>query len=83
VVSVIGSPWPASVVAADVTVNIAATCKGANPTTVKATSLITVIASTKRATFKIPAGLPPAMYKVWVTGPNVDTANCSNMQVVP
>jgi len=82
-VSVIGSPWPASVTAADVTVAIAATCKGANPTTVKASSLITVLGTTKRATFKIPAGLPPAMYKVWVTGPNVDTSNCSNMQVVP
>lgn len=80
-ISVIGGPWPAGATANDVTVNIAPTCKGANPTTVKATSLITIIGTTKRATFKIPAGLSTAMYQVWVSGPGIDTENCSNMQV--
>jgi hypothetical protein len=80
-ISVIGGPWPAGATANDVTVNIALTCKGASPTTVKAASLVTIIGTTKRATFKIPAGLATNMYKVWVSGPGIDTQNCSNMQV--
>ena len=81
-ISVIGSPWPAAATKDDVTVNLSTTgCKADDPTTVKATSLITIIGSTKRATFKIPAGLPTAMYRVWVTGPGIDTTNCSNLQV--
>ena len=83
---VTGGPWPAAaIVAGDVNIFLGASCF-ANPpaATTKATHLQTVVGSTKRARFQIPAGLAPGTYHVWlsgVTGGGFGSNNCSKLVV--
>jgi hypothetical protein len=82
-VSAIGSSWPGGVLAANVTVFVGATCKGGQPASTPAISLTTISGSTKAARFKIPAGLVPGNYWVWLGGSSVESSNCSSLRVVP
>jgi hypothetical protein len=82
VVMAIGSSWPvAPVAAADVTVFIADSCKGAGAVSTPATSIVNISGGTKGARFKIPAGLAPKTYQVWLGGAVVSSANCSALRV--
>lgn len=83
---VTGGGWPAAAIPNnDVTVFIAPTCMGANPTTTTSTRVQVVIGTTKRAYFTIPASVPGGNYYVWITGNaagGYGSFNCSAMKVV-
>jgi hypothetical protein len=83
---VTGGGWPNAVIPnTDVTIHIATTCMGASPTTTTSTRVQTVLGTTKRAYFTIPAAVAPGNYRVWITGNaagGYGSYNCSAMKVV-
>jgi hypothetical protein len=83
VTSVTGAPWPAGVTAADVNVYLAEDCFGAVEGQTVATSLQTILGSTKRARFDVPS-VDPGTYQVWVDGVAGDgfaSDNCAQLVV--
>lgn len=88
-VALTGGGFPAGIVVpASTVVTFSATCGGAAVKTTAATSVVTVIGSVRKVTFKLPAGFPSfGTYKVSVSGtvgaaPFAST-NCSNLVIQP
>jgi hypothetical protein len=85
-VGAIGGYWPVgTILPSDVNIYIDTVCKAPNPAkTTTATQLTTLSSTTRRAGFKIPAGLAPGMYQVWLSGQSAGgfaSANCSTLKV--
>ena len=87
-VTVTGAPFPSgAILPADVTVSVATSCGDAPVATTPATAVTTIIGSTRRVKFTVPAGLSSATYAVSIAGVSVGgedftSSNCSNMQVL-
>jgi hypothetical protein len=85
-VVVTGGGWPAAAIpAGDVTIFLAPACMAPQSTSVTATRMQTVLGTTKKATFKIPATLAPGLYQVWLSGPTAGgfaSYNCSKLEVL-
>jgi len=83
---VTGGGWPnAAIPNNDVTVSMATQCMAQGAITTTSTQVQTVLGTTKRAYFKIPAQTPPGNYYVWITGNAAGgyaSFNCSAMTVL-
>jgi hypothetical protein len=86
-VTAIGGNWPKGAIApGDVAIFIGTSCFGANPATTTANRLTTVLGTTRRAQFLIPAGIAPGTYQVWLSGTTAGgfaSNNCSQLIVNP
>jgi len=51
------------------------------PASTPATTIATISGTTKAARFKVPAGLAPGDYQVWIGGAVVTSTNCSYLKV--
>lgn len=84
-VTVTGGGWPNAVIPpGDVSIFLATSCFGPSPVMTTATKVTTVLGTTKKAQFKIPAGLAGTYY-VWLSGPTAGgfaSINCSKLVVV-
>jgi len=87
-VNVTGSGFPAGTITpAKITVSFSSSCFGTVAATTTASSIVTILGSTKRVGFLLPGSLAQATYSVWLTdsGAGGDAAftssNCSRVQV--
>jgi len=85
--AVTGGGWPnGAVVAADVTLYYAPQCMAAGAPSTTATALQTVSGLTKKALMRVPVGLAPGTYYVWLSGSTAGgfaSFNCSKLVVIP
>ena len=86
-IMVTGGSWPNQVIPNnDTTITMSkAGCFGANPVVAQSYRVQTVLGTTKRAYFTIPAGIAGGAYYVWISGPaggGYSSYNCSVLNVV-
>jgi hypothetical protein len=85
-VGAIGGYWPVgTILPSEVNIYLDTVCMAPNPAkTTTATALTILSSTTRRAGFKIPAGLAPGTYQVWLSGQSAGgfaSANCSTLKV--
>jgi hypothetical protein len=85
-VAVIGGPFPAGAIdPTKVDVFVAKSCMAAGATQTKGTKITTVLGTTKRVFFTVPAGLAGGTYVVWIKSAEAggfESSNCSTLKVI-
>lgn len=87
-VTVTGAPFPSgAILPADVTVSVSTTCGDAPVATTPATAVTTILGSTRKVKFTVPASLTAGTYAVSIAGISVGgedftSSNCSAMSVI-
>jgi hypothetical protein len=81
IVTLTGSGFPAGkITPSNVNLSFSATCDGSVAATTTANTVVTVIGSSDRVTFLVPAALATGTYYIWITG-TYASSNCSEITV--